>query len=470
MNRKLVKMRYLPIHLDTAGKTIIVIGGGAAAEAKLRTLLKSEADIRVFSASPSSEIQKWERDGTLSITNEQPNDDEFSRSLLVYAASEDPVENAYWANMARGLGVFVNAADQKAECDFFTPALVDRSPVTISVGTEGTSPGLARAIKSDLESRLPQALGSLAIRIQSVRDKLKQIMPNIADRQRLWGNILSGKDLGERLNELEGSLDVTLENELAQRSSNEQGYVSLVGAGPGDPSLLTIAARQKLHIADVIVYDRLVSHGVLDLARREAEYIYVGKEPGKPSIKQDQINDILIQKAKEGLHIVRLKSGDPLIFGRADEEIQALENANITIDIVPGITASSAAAADIGLSLTSRGLNKSVTFITGQDAKGFAEHDWEAIAKQGARVAIYMGVGASRFIQGRILLHGGKKDLPITVVENASRENKIILPTTLDNLPQDIENIGIKGPAILLIGYDSNKNSAKRHNGLGVAI
>ena len=198
--------------------------------------------------------------------------------------------------------------------------------------------------------------------------------------------------------------------------------------------------------------------------------IYVGKEPGKPSIKQDQINDILIQKAKEGLHIVRLKSGDPLIFGRADEEIQALENANITIDIVPGITASSAAAADIGLSLTSRGLNKSVTFITGQDAKGFAEHDWEAIAKQGARVAIYMGVGASRFIQGRILLHGGKKDLPITVVENASRENKIILPTTLDNLPQDIENIGIKGPAILLIGYDSNKNSAKRHNGLGVAI
>ncbi|RZV38510.1 MAG: uroporphyrinogen-III C-methyltransferase, partial [Acidimicrobiales bacterium] len=225
------------------------------------------------------------------------------------------------------------------------------------------------------------------------------------------------------------------------------------GSGPGNPDLLTFQARQKLHSADVIVYDRLVSQGVLDLARREAEYIYVGKIPNGKSTPQSEINDILVEKAKQGLSVVRLKSGDPLIFGRADEEIEALEAASISFEICPGITSAAAAAASIGASLTARGHNKSVSFLTGHDAKGFAEHDWTSLAQPHARAAVYMGVGAARFIQGRLLLHGATRNLPIAIVENASRPNEKIVSSKLDALPDDLTRAGIKGPAILLIGY-----------------
>ena len=217
--------------------------------------------------------------------------------------------------------------------------------------------------------------------------------------------------------------------------------------------MLTTAARRALHAADVIVYDRLVSDGVMELGRREAEYIYVGKTPGEPSIGQGAINELLIEKASEGLAVVRLKSGDPLIFGRADEEIEALQAVNIGVQIIPGITSAAAAAASINASLTTRGTNKAISLLTGHDAKGFAEQDWVSLARPGGRAAVYMGVGAARFIQGRLMLHGAEPDRPVTVVENASRSNQIITYTSLKNLPEDISAAGIKGPAILLIGY-----------------
>ena len=217
--------------------------------------------------------------------------------------------------------------------------------------------------------------------------------------------------------------------------------------------MLTTAARRALHAADVIIYDRLVSDGVMELGRREAEYIYVGKTPGEPSIKQDAINKILIEKASEGLSIVRLKSGDPLIFGRADEEIEALQAVGVPVKIIPGITSAAAAAAAINASLTTRGTNKAISLLTGHDAKGFAEQDWISLARPGGRAAVYMGVGAARFIQGRLMLHGAEVERPVTVVENASRPNQIIIYTTLQNLPDDLTAAGIKGPAILLIGY-----------------
>jgi len=221
--------------------------------------------------------------------------------------------------------------------------------------------------------------------------------------------------------------------------------------------MLTTAARRALHAADVIVYDRLVSDGVMELGRREAEYVYVGKTPGEPSIKQNAINAILIDKASQGLSIVRLKSGDPLIFGRADEEIDALQAVGIPVEIIPGITSAAAAAAAINASLTTRGTNRAISLLTGHDAKGFAEQDWASLARPGGRAAVYMGVGASRFIQGRLMLHGAEADRPVTVVENASRPNQLIVYTTLQNLPDDIGTAGIKGPAILLIGYSERR-------------
>ena len=448
-------MRYLPIHVDTKEARILIIGGEGAAEAKLRTLIKTEAELVVIAPEIGPEISRWAEKGLLSWVERDFETADLIGVRLVYVATEDDDFNAEIAELARSKGLLVNAADQKDACDFITPALVDRSPVIVSIGTEGTSPSLARAVKTDLEARLPSTLGALANIINGLRAKVKVDIPSLSERQLFWAEIFDGKDLISQLRVSGNELTKRVSDKLAGTTKAKIGCVSLVGSGPGNPDLLTLAARQKLHSADVVVYDRLVSQGVLDFGRREAEYIYVGKEPGGKSTPQDEINAIIVEKALEGLTVVRLKSGDPLIFGRADEEVDALENASIRYDIVPGITSAASAAAEIGVSLTTRGHNKAVSFLTGHDAKGFAEHDWAGLAATGARAAVYMGVGASGFIQGRLLMHGADKDLPVTVVENASRQGQIIVSTVLERLSEDIEGQGIKGPAILLIGYSA---------------
>ncbi|WP_034386981.1 siroheme synthase CysG [Hellea balneolensis] len=446
-------MRYLPIHVDTKDAQILIVGGEGAAEAKLRTLIKSDAHLHVVAPEISPEITRWLDKGLLKHSSRDFQASDLEGIRLVYAATEDDELNLEIGDLARSKGLLVNAADQKEACDFITPALVDRSPVIVSIGTEGTSPSLARAVKTDLEARLPSGLGTLALIINDLRARVKAAIPSLARRQLFWADIFDGKDLVSQLRVSGEGLTQRVEDKLEGHNKRKVGGVSLVGAGPGNPDLLTLAARQKLHSADVIVYDRLVSQGVLDFGRREAEYIYVGKEPGGKSTPQDEINAIIIKKALDGDTVIRLKSGDPLIFGRADEEIDALETAGISYDIVPGITSAASAAAEIGASLTTRGHNKAVSFLTGHDAKGFAEHDWKGLATGGARAAVYMGVGASGFIQGRLLMHGAEKDLPVTVVENASRESQIIVATTLERLAEDIKSNGIKGPAILLLGY-----------------
>lgn len=455
-------MQYLPIHFDTRGTTILIIGGGPAAEAKLRTLLKTEAKLIVVAEGIGPELMRWASDGKIHHANRDFTESDLDGVSLVYAATEDDARNGEIAEMAAARQIPANAADYKDACRFITPALVDRAPVTVSIGTEGTSPALARALKSDLETRLPPETGRFANKTNELRAKVKALMPDLADRQRFWAGILGGKDLTAQLSlspeKLEAQVHAALDGVDAIA-----GKVLLVGAGPGDPDMLTTAARRALHAADVIVYDRLVSDGVMELGRREAEYIYVGKTPGVPSIGQTAINTILVEKASEGLSIVRLKSGDPLIFGRADEEIDALQAANIPVEIIPGITSAAAAAAAINASLTTRGTNKAISLLTGHDAKGFAEQDWTSLARPGGRAAVYMGVGAARFIQGRLMLHGAESDRPVTVVENASRPEQIITYTTLQNLPDDIIKSSIKGPAILLIGYaERSANIEKR--------
>jgi len=445
-------MRYLPIHFDTRNANILIIGGGAAAEAKLRSLLRTEARLTVISSEIGPELERWAADGKIEWVKREYESADLNGVALVYAATEDDALNAQIAKMAADRHLPVNAADQKEVCRFITPALVDRSPVTVSIGTEGTSPALARALKADLETRLPPETGKFAIKTNELRRKVKAIMPNLADRQRFWAAIFGKRDLTAQMRISAQELETQVEQKL-QGIDEQDGKVVLVGAGPGDPDMLTTAARRALHSADVIVYDRLVSDGVLDLGRREAEYIYVGKTPGQASIKQDAINKILVDKASEGHSIVRLKSGDPLIFGRADEEINVLVEASIPVSIIPGITSAAAAAASIIASLTTRGTNKAVALLTGHDAKGFAEQDWESLARPGGRAAVYMGIGASEFIKERLLHHGADGSHPVTVVENASRPNQKIIYTNLQQLPDDIAKGGVKGPAILLIGY-----------------
>ncbi len=450
-------MRYLPIHVETRGVTIRVFGGGKTAESKLRTLIKTEAHLEVISEDISSEIARWEELKRLTVIKKSFEVSDIAGARLVYAASEDDVLNAQIADLAREQGILANAADQKSACDFITPALVDRSPVLVSIGTEGTTPGLARALKADLEKRLPSDLGKLALLTKKLRAKVKMHLPVLSDRQTFWANIFGGKELSNQLRKDPKTFTEAVENALLNQKEVKAGQVTLVGAGPGNPDLLTFAAQQALHSADVIIYDRLVSQEVLELGRREAEYIYVGKTPNGPSVTQDDINALLIEKARKGLHIVRLKGGDPLIFGRADEEITVLHNADIAYRIVPGITAAAGAAAEIGVSLTTRGKNSSVTFLTGHDAKGYAEQDWKTLAKPDSRAIVYMGVGASRFIQGRLLIHGASADTSVTVVENATRPEQKVVSTKLSALADDMTKADIKGPAVLMLGYSANR-------------
>ena len=463
-------MRYLPIHVDTAHQRILIVGGEAAAEAKLRTLIKTDAELFLVAPEVGPEVARWVKAGKIVWAQREFNESDLNGVRLVYAATEDDHENARIAELSGARGLLVNAADQKDACAFITPALVDRSPVIVSIGTEGTSPSLARALKSEFEQLLPSTIGSLSNKINSLRAKVKLSLPDLSIRQTFWADIFDGRDLRSQLRITERELEARVDEKIAAGKSGEKmGQVVLVGAGPGAPELLTLGARQALHAADVIVYDRLVSQEVLDFGRREAEYIYVGKDPHGHSTRQDAINEILIEKASEGHHVVRLKSGDPLIFGRADEELDALQKEGVMSRIVPGITSAAAAAAEIGASLTTRGRNKSVSFITGHDAEGFADHDWKALAGEEARAAIYMGVGASRFIQGRLLLHGAKRSTAVTVVENASRPNQLIVATTLGHLADDIKARGIKGPAILLLGYAPREALAQAAK-IGVAI
>ena len=445
-------MQHFPIFLAVAGRRIVVSGGGAAALAKLRLLLKTKAQITVFAADPHSEIEAWACAGKLELIRRTLTRGDATGATLFYAADENAPEDARTAAIAATEGALVNVVDNLADSHFITPAIVDRDPVTIAIGTEGAAPVLARAIKADLEAKLPATLGPLA-RIGKSFRKLADALPMGRTRRDFWRDyyfsagpraIASGQD----------SVEPALHDLLAQHENNagRAGHVAFVGAGPGDPELLTLKARRALDEADVVIYDRLISPQILELARREAVMISAGKEGFGPSMAQDDINTLIVDHALSGAQVVRLKSGDATVFGRLDEEIDAVDAARIGWQVVPGITSASAAVAAIGQSLTKRGRNSSVRFLTGHDMRGFADHDWATLARPGEVAAIYMGKKSARFIQGRLIMHGADRATPVTVIENASRPEQRILQTTLDHLPNDLAAADMTGPALTFYG------------------
>ena len=445
-------MDHFPIFLATKGQHIVLSGGGEAALAKLRLLLKTTARISVFSASPAPEIEVWAAQDKIRLYRRPLSHGDTLCAALFYAADEDDAEDARTAAIARAEGALVNIVDNLDDSAFITPAIVDRDPVTVAIGTEGAAPVLARAIKADLEERLPGSLGTLA-RIGKSFRKMADALPFGRARRDFWRAYYF--DAGPKaMLEGEDHLAPALEGLLRQHlnKTSRPGHVAFVGGGPGDPELLTLKARRALDEADVVIYDRLISPEILELARREALMIDVGKEGFGPSTAQQDINALLVQHALEGAQIVRLKSGDATVFGRLDEEIDAISLHGIGWHIVPGITSASAAVAAIGQSLTRRGRNASVRFLTGHDMKGFADHDWAALSRPGEVAAIYMGKKSARFVQGRLIMHGADRMTPVTVIENASRPNQRVLQTTLNHMAADIEQAEMSGPALTFYG------------------
>ncbi len=445
-------MDHFPIFLRVEGRRIVLSGGGDAALAKLRLLLKTTAHITVFARGAAPEIQAWAEEGKLRLVERGMAPGDALCAALFYAADEDDAEDARTSAIARADGALVNVVDNLEDSQFITPAIVDRDPVTVAIGTEGAAPVLARAIKADLEERLPAALGPLA-RIGKTFRKAADALPFGRARRDFWRDYYFGagpKAIRNGEVAVQEALDTLLADHLDRKA--RPGHVHFVGAGPGDPDLLTMKARRALDEADVVIHDRLISQPILELARREAIMIDAGKEGFGPSMSQTDINALIVHHARSGAQVVRLKSGDATVFGRLDEEIDAVSAERISWDIVPGITSASAAVAAIGQSLTKRERNSSVRFLTGHDMKGFADHDWAALARPGEVAAIYMGKKSARFIQGRLMMHGADRHTPVTVVENASRPEERILATTLDALPAALAAADMTGPALTFYG------------------
>ncbi len=451
-------MKHFPVFLAVEGRRIVVSGGGEAAVAKLRLLMKTDARIAVFTDAPAPEIETLARSGKITLVRRAFAPGDTAGAVLFYAANEDAAEDARVAALAEAGGALVNIVDNLEDSRFITPAIVDRDPVTVAIGTEGAAPVLARAIKAELEERLPPVLGVLA-RFGKAFRKRAEALPFGGRRRAFWADYYfrAGPAAVETGGEaaVRPALDALLTRHLARQP--RAGRVDLVGAGPGDPELLTLKARKALDAADVVIHDRLVAPEILELARREAILLEAGKEGFGPHTPQEAINAAMIGHARKGLHVVRLKSGDPGVFGRLDEEIGALEAAGVDWRVVPGLTAASAAVAAIGQSLTRRGRNSSVRILTGHDVRGFAEHDWRQLARRGEVAAVYMGKKSARFVQGRLMMHGADPATPVTVVENASRPEQQTVATTLAGLPAAVA--GMSGPAIIFLGL------APRHAG-----
>ncbi len=459
-------MRTFPIFVSVERKPPLVTGGGELAAVKARLLLKRAETVDVTAGQLGTELAELERAGRVTLIAAQPGVDQIRGRPLVIAATGDDDEDARVAAVARALGVPVNVPDKPALCSFFMPAIVDRGEVTVAIGTEGTSPVLAQRLRAWLERELHPRLDALARLAGDFRDAVAEKLPAGRPRRKFWEGVFDGAARQAALagDESEARRLVGEAIEAAAKAEMAPGRVLLVGAGPGDPELLTLKAVRALKEADVILYDRLVGTAVLEHARREVELIPVGKTKGEHSVPQHKIQALMIERARARQTVVRLKGGDPLVFGRAGEEIAALRDAGIEVEIISGITAGLAAAASLQIPLTHRDISHSVTFVSGHEAgsdePSFGHLDLAALGRGESTLLVYMGVSTAGLIAHRLLDAGWKPECPVIAVENASRDNERRVATNLGELAAAPERLQLKSPAILIFGEVSGLPAA----------
>jgi uroporphyrin-III C-methyltransferase/precorrin-2 dehydrogenase/sirohydrochlorin ferrochelatase len=445
------KLNAFPVFLRVEGKTVAIVGDGEEALAKARLLGQSSAELRIVAGHASPELAAWiAANGALHVAAPyEPA--HLEGAVMVFAASGEESLDRRVVEDARRLGIAVNAVDRPDLCDFFTPALVNRAPVAIAIGTEGAGPVLAQIIRARIDQMLSPSLGTLASLAVSFRHAAEKLLPKGAARRRFWSEFFTGAPAqalaAGRLAEAHDAA-----SHLLVTSGRSSGHVALVGAGPGAEDLLTFRAQRLLMEADVILYDALVPEAVVAMGRRDAERVSVGKRKGCHSKTQAEINSLLVELGQEGKRVVRLKSGDPLVFGRAGEEMAALRDAGISYEVVPGVTAAFAAAADFELPLTLRGVTSSMVFTTGHDLKGNSLPDWARLAISGATVAVYMGRSVAAEVAGRLIDAGLASDTAVAVVENASLGTRRKFHGTLADLPSLQARDDLDGPVMTIIG------------------
>jgi len=445
-------LSVFPAFLKVEGAVTAVFGDGAEAFAKARLLGNTSARIVAYAENPRFDYAAFLVDHDIELHRSAFSPEQLEGAVLAFAATGNAERDREIVRAARERKIPANAVDQPEYCDFYTPALVNRAPIAVAIGTEGAGPVLAQIIRAEVDRRLPRTLGRVARLAEEFRAAVERTIPRGAPRRAFWRRFFRGEVAAavENGNLAEARRAAT--GLMSTGNMPETGRIFLVGAGPGAEDLLTLRAHRLLMEADVIVFDALVPQAVVDMGRRDATRIPVGKRKGCHSKSQNEINDLLVELGREGKRVVRLKSGDPLVFGRAGEEMAALRDAGIAYEVVPGITAAFAAAADFELPLTLRGIASSLVFTTGHDLNGETLPDWARLALSGATVAVYMGRTVAASVAGRLMAAGLAEDTTVAVVENAGRGDRRLMHGTLKELP-DLENrVELKGPVMVIIG------------------
>ena len=447
-------MDYLPIFVDLRDRLVVVVGGGHVAQRKIEHLLKAHARVRVVAPQLCAELVVFRDLGRIECRPVPFSAPQLDGAALVVAATDDEAVNEDVSRAARERGIWVNVVDDAQRSAFIFPAIVDRSPLIVAVGTSGNSPTLARRVRTQIEALLPERLGALAEYAGRWRQKVQGALPEMAQRLRFWDGFFNGPVAAQLLNGDATSADEHMHAAIAQAraaAADRLGEVYLIGVGPGNPDLLTIRAQQLLQQADVLLYDRLVPEAILGRARRDAEKINVGKAPGNHEHTQDYINALLIEHARRGLRVARVKGGDPFIFGRGGEELQVLRDAGIPVVVVPGITAGIGAAASAGIPLTMRGLSQSVTFVTATGTNS-ASLDWKAMVQAQHTLVFYMSAAQIDYIAAQLANHGMSLAQPVALLERATWPDERVLKSTLGELAVLARGAQLKSPSLLIVG------------------
>lgn len=447
-------MGFLPIFLNLTDRPCLVIGGGDVAARKVNQLLKAQAKVTVVAPELCKELAEKHDRQEINFIAETFSEQHLASATLVIAATDDEIINQEISVLAQAKSIPVNVVDNPKLCSFIMPSVVERLPVQIAISTGGASPVLARLLRARLETLIPSSFGHLAELMARFRSRVKQRYPDMRERRRFWEHILQGPT-AEMLyaGQDKAALDA-LEKQLEDASHpiSTQGEVYLVGGGPGDPDLLTFRALRLMQQADVVLYDRLVAEDVVNLVRKDAERIYVGKQRDQHALPQEEINQLLVKLAKEGKRVLRLKGGDPFIFGRGGEEIETLSSEGISFQVVPGITAAGGCASYAGIPLTHRDHAQSCIFVTGHLKDGTMNLNWEALLQPKQTIAVYMGTHGIDVLSNELIKRGMPDTTPAAIIQQGTTPRQRVYTGTVKTLKEIPQQHDIKPPSMIIIG------------------
>jgi uroporphyrin-III C-methyltransferase/precorrin-2 dehydrogenase/sirohydrochlorin ferrochelatase len=444
-------MEYLPIFINLRNKKCLVIGGGSVALRKINLLLKAQTKIDCIAMNFCDDLIALSETNDIDLVAKHFEPGDIRSYSVIISATNDESLNTLVSKIAHESGTPVNVVDSPDLSSFIMPSIVDRAPVVIAISSAGKAPVLARIIRAKLETIIPNAYGELAEIAGQYREKVKQRFNNIKDRRKFWEGVFSGVVAEKVFSGRSQEAVKELEKRLIETKEGGLGEVYLVGAGPGDPDLLTFKALRLIQQADVVLYDRLVSKGVLELVRRDAEMIYVGKKGGESS-RQVEINKLMVDLANSGQRVCRLKGGDPFIFGRGGEEIETLSDNGISFQVVPGITAASGCSAYAGIPLTHRDYSQSCRFVTAHLKDGSDNLPWSEFVVEQQTVIFYMALTSANHVCQQLINHGMRKDMPVALVERGTTPEQKVYTTTLTEFSNLINDKEIHAPTLLIVG------------------